>query len=148
MWKLILICLPFWSFLPSAPTPELQVQLSFSNVRGSEGKLLIGVCRNEEEFPYSPFRFLEIPKTQLEAGVPFQAFIDLPPGTYAFAILDDENENKEMDTNFLGIPKEGFAFSNNVGIGLLGMPSFEQCQITIDENNLDQQIKLVYFLGN
>jgi uncharacterized protein (DUF2141 family) len=37
----------------------------------------------------------------------------LPPGEYAFSIFYDSNNNGKLDTNFLGIPKEPLALSNN-----------------------------------
>ena len=43
----------------------------------------------------------------------YQRSFDIPPGTYAVKIHIDENENGELDTNFLGIPKEQYGISNN-----------------------------------
>jgi uncharacterized protein (DUF2141 family) len=40
-------------------------------------------------------------------------FDDLPPGTYAVAVVHDENGNGQLDKNFLGIPSEGYGVSNN-----------------------------------
>jgi len=44
----------------------------------------------------------------------YQRSFNIPPGTYAVKIHIDENENGELDTNFLGIPKEQYGISNNV----------------------------------
>ena len=62
---------------------------------------------------------------------------DIPQGKYAFKYFHDENMNKELDTNKLGIPKEGFGFSNNAR-GLFGPPSFID---TIFEVSEDRKIK-------
>ena len=43
----------------------------------------------------------------------YQRSFDIPPGTYAIKLHIDENENGELDTNFLGIPKEQYGISNN-----------------------------------
>ena len=43
-------------------------------------------------------------------------FKDLAPGTYAVQVMHDENENNQLDTNFLGIPTEGYGFSNNPNV--------------------------------
>ena len=43
----------------------------------------------------------------------YQRSFDIPPGTYAVKLHIDENENGELDTNFLGIPKEQYGTSNN-----------------------------------
>ena len=44
----------------------------------------------------------------------YQRSFDIPPGTYAVKLHIDENENGELDTNFLGIPKEQYGISNNI----------------------------------
>ena len=49
---------------------------------------------------------------------------NLKPGKYTFKYFHDENNNEELDTNWIGIPKEGFGFSNNA-MGMFGPPSFE-----------------------
>jgi uncharacterized protein (DUF2141 family) len=50
---------------------------------------------------------------------------NLTPGKYAFKYFHDENNNDKIDVNWLGIPKEGYGFSNNVK-GNFGPPSFEK----------------------
>ncbi len=50
---------------------------------------------------------------------------DIKPGKYSFKYFHDENNNKKLDTNYFGIPTEGFGFSNNVK-GTFGPPSFEK----------------------
>lgn len=44
---------------------------------------------------------------------------------YAFRYFHDENKNRKMDINWIGIPTEGFGFSNNAK-GKFGPPSFEK----------------------
>ncbi len=38
-------------------------------------------------------------------------FEDISPGTYALAVIHDENGNGKLDTNWVGIPTEGYGFS-------------------------------------
>jgi uncharacterized protein (DUF2141 family) len=38
---------------------------------------------------------------------------DLPAGEYALSVIHDENDNGKLDTNFIGMPTEGYGFSNN-----------------------------------
>ncbi len=52
-------------------------------------------------------------------------FTGLPTGNYAIAILHDENDDMKMNTNFLGLPKEGYGFSNNV-MGAFGPPGYNK----------------------
>ena len=52
-------------------------------------------------------------------------FEDLADGQYAIRYFHDENENDELDTNLLGIPKEGFGFSNDA-MGKFGPKDFSE----------------------
>ena len=47
------------------------------------------------------------------SGVSYQRSFEIPQGIYAVKVHIDENENGELDTNFLGIPKEQYGISNN-----------------------------------
>ena len=61
-------------------------------------------------------------------------FADLPPGRFAVAVFHDENENDELDVNFIGIPKEGYAFSRDAR-GFAGPPSFDAAAVEIAEGD-------------
>ena len=50
-------------------------------------------------------------------------FTDLEAGNYGFKYFHDENDNQNLDTNWVEIPKEGFGFSNNAK-ATFGPPSF------------------------
>ena len=52
-------------------------------------------------------------------------FKDLESAQYAIRYIHDEDSNDEMDTNFLGIPKEGFGFSNDA-MGKFGPKDFSE----------------------
>lgn len=58
-------------------------------------------------------------------------FDDLPTGTYAVSIGHDRNGNREVDTNFLGIPTEQWGVSNNAR-PLMRAPKFTEAQFSID----------------
>ncbi|HFU76072.1 MAG TPA: DUF2141 domain-containing protein [Arcobacter sp.] len=58
------------------------------------------------------------------------------------AIFHDENNNKKLDINVLGMPKEGFGFSNNPKISF-SEPSFKECSFKLKENK-KTTIKMEY----
>ena len=70
-------------------------------------------------------------------------FEDIPPGTYALVAIHDENMNGKLDTNLLGIPTEGYGFSNDVK-ALLGAPSFSAASFQYNGETLDLTISLHY----
>lgn len=66
---------------------------------------------------------------------------NIPSGEYSFSYFHDVNTNNKLDTNFMGIPKEPYGFSNNQK-GRFGPPDFEESKITIKEDiNLSITIK-------
>jgi|APTNR8051073442_1049403.scaffolds.fasta_scaffold01985_15 uncharacterized protein (DUF2141 family) len=67
----------------------------------------------------------------------------LPKGKYAVQIFHDENKNGKMDFNLLGIPKEGYGFSNDAR-GFMSEPAFSKQLFNLDQDRAIQ-IKLSYF---
>ncbi len=57
-------------------------------------------------------------------------FPDLPQGLYAVSAFLDENGNRDLDTNFVGMPTESFGMSNNVR-GSFGPPEFSEAAISV-----------------
>src|SRR5579871_2241140 len=53
-------------------------------------------------------------------------FTGIPPGKYAMVCYHDENNNGKFDENMLGMPKEGYCFSNNIK-PKFSAPNFNQC---------------------
>jgi len=70
-------------------------------------------------------------------------FEDIPPGTYAMVVIHDENMNGKLDTNALGIPKEGYGFSNDAK-KWLGTPTFSDASFSYDGQNVDLTMSLHY----
>jgi uncharacterized protein (DUF2141 family) len=66
-------------------------------------------------------------------------------GTYAISLFHDENSNGEMDKNILGLPLEGFGFSNNPSIGF-SEPTFSECNFDIEAGQeVFVPVNLIYF---
>jgi uncharacterized protein (DUF2141 family) len=61
--------------------------------------------------------------------------IELEAGTYSIGFFIDKNDNEKLDTNFLGVPKEQFGFSNDA-MGRFGPPSFEAASFTLQEEKV------------
>jgi uncharacterized protein (DUF2141 family) len=70
-------------------------------------------------------------------------FEDIPPGTYALAVVHDENMNGKLDTGLLGVPLEGYGFSNDAK-AWLGAPSFSAASFPYDGHNLELTLSLHY----
>ena len=72
------------------------------------------------------------------------ACIFLPkPAVYVIAIYHDENSNGSFDRNSLGLPTEGYGFSNNPPT-LLGLPAFRSVRLNVVHSGLAAHIHLTY----
>lgn len=58
------------------------------------------------------------------------SFSGIAPGTYAVALFHDENDDGKLDTNFVGIPREGVGVSNNK-LRSFGPPSWDDAKFTL-----------------
>jgi len=70
-------------------------------------------------------------------------FAGISPGRYALSVFHDENGNGKMDTNFIGMPREGVGASNNA-IGHFGPPKFEAAAIWYSGGQLELVITVIY----
>ena len=114
------------------------LEVKIDNIKNDNGDILIGLYSNRQDFPrkVSDGRIVRASKEGVSV-----AFHDLKPGPYAISVMHDENSNKDMDQNKIGIPKEGFGFSNNARISL-GPPSFEKVKFEIQPGTKDTRISI------
>jgi len=54
---------------------------------------------------------------------------DLAPGSYAIRVMHDENDNGKLDTNVVGMPTEGYGFSNNPQV--MRAATFEEARFEV-----------------
>ncbi len=67
-------------------------------------------------------------------------FSDLKPGRYAVAITHDENNNGKLDSNMIGMPLEGYGFSNNPRV--MRKPTFEEAVFEVGADDLSITVEL------
>jgi uncharacterized protein (DUF2141 family) len=65
------------------------------------------------------------------------------PGVYALAVYHDADANRRFDRTGLGLPAEGFGFSNNPPT-LFGLPNFSQVRILVRRTHLSTTVRLNY----
>jgi uncharacterized protein (DUF2141 family) len=100
-------------FAAAADAGELTVTVT--DIRESKGSLMVLVTNSDAGWnnQTKPVATKKVPAAQGELTLHFP---DLPAGHYAVQVLHDANENNQLDTNFLGIPSEGYGFSNNPNV--------------------------------
>jgi uncharacterized protein (DUF2141 family) len=135
---------PAATFSDSAPKTSLTVSLT--GIRNDKGQVFIQLWNKPDGFPKQGdkvYKFVAIDASKAVNGTVTTTFTDLAPGAYAVSILHDENRNGKMDSNMLGIPKEGWAVSNNI-VTHTHAPSFEQASFQIPAGGQRISIELHY----
>ena len=82
-------------------------------------------------------------------GIPPKLVIDLHApgaGRYTVALYHDENGNKKFDRDFLGIPTEGYGFSENPGFRF-GKPDIDETLFTLNGDPISLRISVLYLSG-
>lgn len=118
-----------------------QLTVIVTNVDARKGKVGAALYNSEGNFMKNTFM------TQAAAARPGEielVFSGVPRGDYGISVLHDENDNEKMDSNAVGIPKEGFGFSNDA-MGMFGPPGWSKAKITTTGTNQTVRIKLRYY---
>src|SRR6218665_239814 len=82
--------------------------LEVKNVQGTSGQILVGLFNKAEGVPHTYWQTAQEGATP--GGVKF-GFTGIPEGTYAATAFHDQDNNKKLRSNGLGIPTEPLAFS-------------------------------------
>ncbi|MDN3583891.1 DUF2141 domain-containing protein [Mucilaginibacter flavus] len=119
-----------------------ELELKITGIKSAKGSIIINVFKDEagyeKEEPYKKFSF----NKQALANGSMTLEVSLDPGTYGITLLDDENGNGKIDKNFIGIPKEGFGFSNFF-MTKMKKPAFDDFKVDT-KTQAKVQIKVKY----
>ena len=74
-------------------------------------------------------------------------FADVAPGAYAVAAFHDADADGELAQNFVGMPTEGYGFSNGAR-GFMGPPSFEAAAVSVGEGEHSVSVAIAYPEGS
>jgi uncharacterized protein (DUF2141 family) len=142
LFALMALASPPGAFGQSPSCPGIHVRvLNIQNRNGTvDCALFDSPAGFPREFLHSAQNVMVIKIRNTAARCDFEA---IPPGTYALAVIHDENSNGKLDTNLLGIPTEGYGFSNDAK-ALIGTPSFSAAGFSYNGQTLDMTISLHY----
>lgn len=104
--------------------------VNVSDVEKGKGHLMIALYKSEEDYKSDKASFAQ--KVEALNSQEIVIFENLPDGEYAIKMYQDENDNNKMDFNMVGLPKEGYGFSNNVG--MFGAPEYTEAKFSVKES--------------
>jgi len=123
-----------------APALAGDVVVTIDGLRSDKGDVRLGLFRKEG--------WLDDARTVghavVKATLPTRIVVpNVPPGIYGIAVFHDENGNGKHDTNFFGLPLEGYGFSRDAPI-MLGPPKFEDALFEVTEQGAELRFKMRY----
>ncbi|HYC04528.1 MAG TPA: DUF2141 domain-containing protein [Azospirillaceae bacterium] len=122
---------------------QVRLRLELGGVRSSKGQLVVTVYPDDEK------RFLakggKVARVRVLASAPATvACVPVPAsGKYAIAVYHDENDNRKFDRTMVGLPAEGYGFSNDAET-TLGLPKFEAVLFAADKGENKLSIRMKY----
>lgn len=111
--------------------------------RSASGDIHLSLYNKEERFPDKEMRMRVLKTPVKNSSVVEVKFENVPYGTYAIAGLHDENRSGDMDFSWLGMPQEGYCFSNDAK-PFLSAPSFSEAKFKLDKPQKIVQIAMQY----
>jgi uncharacterized protein (DUF2141 family) len=120
------------------------IHVTILNIRNGIGTVDCALFDSASGFPrevlHSAMRLVIMKVPNSEARCEFEG---ISAGTYALVVLHDENMNGKIDTNWAGVPKDGYGFSNDAKAAFRA-PSFSDSSFVYDGTTLDLTITLRY----
>lgn len=110
------------------------------NIRNSKGYIRVAIYDSKDKFMKQQVATGEV---RAVAGQVIIKIANLHDGDYALSVMHDSNNNEKLDTNLIGLPREGFAFSNDA-MGTVGPPNFKEASFRI-EGPTTHAVKLRYY---
>jgi uncharacterized protein (DUF2141 family) len=119
------------------------VTFQIDNVRNARGTILVAVC------PQAKFLKEDCDLMGAAPARPGTVTVtvrNVPPGDWAAQAFHDENGNEKVDQGFLGIPKEGIAFSNDAK-ATFGPPKWKSARFATNGGETRQRAQMRYMTG-
>lgn len=139
------IALLFLFVIGIGPLKAQNIEILFKEIRSTKGQIVVKIYIDDKSFQDDkPIKILKYNKAAMlnkEMSVKFE----LAAGTYGLALMDDENSNNDMDYGFLGMPDEGFGFSNYYLTGLF-KPKFNDFKFTVNKDQKQKVLMKIKYL--
>ena len=122
---------------------ENLIHVAIDGLRNDKGQVVCSLFSSASDFPKHTDKAVAHTQSSISDRHAICDFPGVAPGTYAISVFHDENSNGKMDTNFMGIPREGVGASNNAR-GHFGPPKFDAAAFVFSGGHLELKITISY----
>lgn len=126
------------SFAEPTTTRTGELTIEVVGLKKTTGTIRIAIFASKETWLKKPVYTAVVPAANKSL---IYTKHNTPYGEYGVAIYHDVNNNDKMDRNFLGLPKEPYAFSNNAR-GSFGPPKWKKSKISITQPTSQFEIRI------
>ncbi|MDZ8028059.1 MAG: DUF2141 domain-containing protein [Nostoc sp. SerVER01] len=141
-----LLSISFVKTVNAESTAKLSVVVN--GIRHQKGEICFRVFGGEKGFPMSSTSEVQSGCAKITGTSVTKEFSGLKPGTYAIAVVDDQNGDRKLNKDFFGIPTEGFGISKNPTVSIqTGTPKFRDASFVVN-NNTTVNIIMKYSLDS
>jgi uncharacterized protein (DUF2141 family) len=124
------------------PSP-VRLYVDVDNVRSARGLIAVTLYTDDRRKFLARRGSLYVGRVPARPGRT-RVCIHVPgPGTYALAVYHDADADRSFDRTGLGLPDEGFGFSNNPPT-FFGLPNFDRVRIRVPRTDLSTTVRLRY----
>ncbi len=123
---------------------QAALHVSVRGMRSAKGNITITI------YPDDAAHFLDgkykVARQQVPTTLPVTVacFVLPAPGFYAVALFHDENADGHLNTNALGIPTEGYGFSNNPTL-YFGPPDLSRVRFALHAGDNRVDVRMKYY---
>src|SRR5215470_2828550 len=103
------------------------IGVEVGGLRSDKGQVVCSLFASADGYPKKEEKAIAHTKGTISERKAACEFTGVAPGTYALSVFHDENSNGKLDTNFIGMPKEGVGASNDAK-GHMGPPKFDDAR--------------------
>lgn len=124
-----------WAQPKAAKTGQVIVEIA--GLHSGKGLVFVAIYCGEAGFPSDFKKTCASKVVKAQKGGLRVTFDAVPAGEFAVSMIHDENSNRTLDRNFLGIPKEGWGASRDAK-ARFGPPSYDDARLSLaaDEKKL------------
>jgi len=120
-----------------------EITVFVEGFRSEAGEARVALFDSDGGFPEGVAKARKVAQVKIKGYEARADFADVPYGTYAVAVLHDENANGILDRNFFEVPTEGYGASNNPA-GTTERISFDDAKFALYQKTLVIHIHLRY----
>lgn len=117
------------------------IKVNINGIENQKGQIVVMLFNTEDGFPKEVNKAYKKGYVKKFSETASYTFENVPHGTYAVVIFHDENSDGEIESNFIGMPKEPVGASN---LTKRGKPNFKKCSIKL--NSSEKILDMIFII--